>query len=96
MKDQLLIDKYEDYVAKHNRTVNAKEPEDKIKAWGEEKASVLDFASYAISKMGSVLVGQTLGKDVTNQEKEELWMYTREVFDILREMKEEQIRHNNA
>lgn len=97
MKDQLLIDKYEDYVVKHNRTANAKEPEDKIKAWGEEKASVLDFVSYTISKMGRILVGQTLGEiDVTDQEKEELWMYTRELFDILREMTEEQIRHNNA
>ena len=96
MKDQLLIDKYEDYVVKHNRTANAKEPEDKIKAWGEEKAAVLDFVSYAVSKMSRILVGQTLGEDVTAQEKEELWLYTRELFDILREMTEEQIRHNNA
>ena len=97
MKDQLLIDKYEDYVVKHNRTLNTEDPEAKKKAWGEEKASVLDFTGYAVSKMGRILIGQTIGnQDVTDQEKEELWMFTRELFDILREMIEEQIRMNNA
>ena len=96
MKDQLLIDKYEDYVSKHSHTENAKDEKEKQRRWVEEKASVLDFTSYTVTKMARILAGQILGEDVTDQEKEELWIYTREVFDILREMTEEQLRELKA